>query len=58
MKGLIGDDILKIDILETDVEILKNTPASYLGSCRYRLRNFFEAEKDYEKILKEWGTKK
>ena len=41
-------EILKTDL---DVEVLKKTPAAFLGSCRYKLPDL-ESNKDvYEKIF-------
>jgi len=40
---------LKSDL---DVEILKHTPASYLGTCRYKLPPYEGNEELYEKIFK------
>lgn len=37
---------------ELDVELLKRTPAAYLGSCRYKLPEIHENRDVYEKILK------
>ena len=34
-----------------DVEILKRTPSSYLGSCRYKLPEISEGKETYEKIF-------
>lgn len=40
-------------ILEKDdnLELLKNTPSSFLGSCRYKLKGFDVAEEEYKKIF-------
>ena len=35
-----------------DSELLKRTPASYLGSCRYKLPEIFQDKELYEKIFK------
>ncbi len=35
-----------------DIELLKRTPSSFLGSCRYKLCDFNENSEDYEKIFK------
>lgn len=34
-----------------DAELLKRTPASYLGSCRYKLPEIHEDQALYEKIF-------
>ncbi len=36
---------------ELDVELLKRTPAAYLGSCRYKLPEIYENREVYEKIF-------
>ena len=37
---------------ELDVELLKRTPAAYLGSCRYKLPEIHETEMFMRKFLK------
>ncbi len=34
-----------------NLELLKTTPSSFLGSCRYKLKGFDVAEEEYEKIF-------
>jgi len=41
-------DYIKNDL---DVELLKRTPAAYLGSCRFKLPEIHEDMKTYEKIF-------
>jgi 6-phosphofructokinase len=36
---------------DLDIELLKRTPSSFLGSCRYKLPNPDEGEEVYEKIF-------
>ena len=36
---------------ELDAELLKRTPAAYLGSCRFKLPEIFEDQSVYEKIF-------
>lgn len=36
---------------ELDVELLKRTPAAYLGSCRYKLPEIWDNREVYEKIF-------
>lgn len=36
---------------ELDVELLKRTPAAYLGSCRYKLPEIWDSREVYEKIF-------
>ena len=60
VKGLLEEQV--VDLSDTlrdnlDIEILKRTPASYLGSCRYKLPVPAEDPALYEKlfgILKSW----
>ena len=54
IKGLMEEqyidlsDYIKNDL---DVELLKRTPAAYLGSCRYKLPEIHEDMETYEKIF-------
>lgn len=46
-----------IDLAETcgstlEIELLKRTPASYLGSCRFKLPGYIEDQEIYEKIFR------
>lgn len=41
-------DYIKSDL---DIELLKRTPSSFLGSCRYKLPDFNTDTSDYEKIF-------
>lgn len=53
IEGVIGDnavDLRKILTSEYDRELLKKTPSTILGSCRYKLKNYTEDSSDYEKI--------
>lgn len=53
IEGIIGDnvvDLRKILTSEYDRELLKKTPSTILGSCRYKLKNYTEDSSDYEKI--------
>lgn len=36
---------------DLDIELLKRTPSSYLGSCRYKLPEIFEDQEIYKKIF-------
>lgn len=36
---------------DMDIELLKRTPSSYLGSCRYKIPNVHDNEELYEKIF-------
>lgn len=53
IEGVIKDnliDLSKILTSEYDCELLKKTPSTILGSCRYKLKNYSEDSSDYEKI--------
>lgn len=54
IKGLIDGDIINIsDYVKTslDMDLLKRTPSSFLGSCRYKLPAVDESPEIYEKIF-------
>lgn len=50
MEGKYVDlsDFIRSDL---DVELLRRTPAAFLGSCRYKLPEIHENQEVYEKIL-------
>lgn len=41
------------DLLDSEekIELLKRTPACYLGSCRYKLKSVEKSEEEYQKIF-------
>ena len=50
--GLLNDRLFDCSKETTeDIELLKYTPSSALGSCRYKLKEYTEDETDYIKIL-------
>lgn len=54
VQGLLEEKV--VDLSEhirndLDIELLKRTPSSYLGSCRYKLPNIAEDEETYKKIF-------
>lgn len=54
IEGLLSEKIIDLDkefTNEMDIELLKRTPSSFLGSCRYKLKNYEKNEKDYLKIF-------
>ena len=54
IAGLLEERLLTLnDILDSDmkIELLKRTPASFLGSCRYKLKSMEEDAAEYEKIF-------
>ena len=50
MEGKYVDlsDFIRSDL---DVELLRRTPAAFLGSCRYKLPEIHENQEVYEKIF-------
>lgn len=55
IAGLLNEDIVNLSrILDTsmEIELLKRTPSSFLGSCRYKLPHFNETTEPYEGIFK------
>lgn len=59
IEGMIGDELINLkSIIRTneDMELLRQTPSTMLGSCRYKLKAFEEAPEDYEKILNTLNT--
>ena len=52
IEGIINDSLidLKEVSINKDIELLKQTPATALGSCRYKLPNFEADSEIYEKI--------
>ena len=54
IEGLLNEQYIDLsEHIETDldVELLKRTPAAYLGSCRYKLPEIHENIESYEKIF-------
>ncbi len=59
IAGLLEEKIINLSgILNTsmEIELLKRTPSSFLGSCRYKLPHFAETTEPYEKIFKLLNT--
>lgn len=55
IAGLLNEDIVNLsEIFDTsmEIELLKRTPSSFLGSCRYKLPHFNETTEPYERIFK------
>ena len=47
IEGLLKEELLELNVLLDDrmsIELLKRTPSSYLGSCRYKLPDWHTAE--------------
>lgn len=54
IEGLLKEQVIPLDsVLQTnmDIELLKRTPSSYLGSCRYKLPSIEQAPEVYEKLF-------
>ena len=54
IEGLLDDKIIDLDDYLNDknnLELLKRTPSSFLGSCRFKLGNIKDHESTYEKIF-------
>ena len=52
IKGVIGDRLYDMGLEDIEeIELLKHTPSSALGSCRYMLKDVEVDDKDYKKIL-------
>ncbi|WP_333646284.1 6-phosphofructokinase [Lacrimispora sp.] len=54
IQGLLQEryvDLAEFIITELDAELLKRTPAAFLGSCRYKLPGIHENKAVYEKIF-------
>ena len=55
IKGLLDQNLINMEDYiteEIDMELLKRTPASFLGTCRYKLPTAEENEELYVKIFK------
>ena len=54
IEGLLEDHIVDLDDYFQDknnLELLKRTPSSFLGTCRYKLGSIKDNEKTYEKVF-------
>ena len=54
IEGLLQDRMIDLDDYFADknnLELLKRTPSSFLGSCRFKLGNMKDNEKNYEKVF-------
>ncbi len=54
VKGLLEGKVIDLsEHIESDLdaELLKRTPAAYLGSCRYKLPEIYDSKETYEKIF-------
>ncbi len=54
IQGLLEGKLIDLSekiTCDLDLELLKRTPAAYLGSCRYKLPDYNKDTKDYEKLF-------
>lgn len=54
IEGFLNENIVDLDKYlkdKTNYELLKRTPSSFLGSCRYKLPSYKDDKKTYEKIF-------
>ncbi len=54
IEGIINDKLMDLKLIiksNEDMELLRQTPSTVLGSCRYKLPSVDEGCKTYEKIL-------
>ena len=54
IEGLLEDRIVDLDKYfknKDNLELLKRTPSSFLGSCRFKLGSIKDNEKNYKKIF-------
>ena len=60
IEGLLKEELIELNVLLDDrmsIELLKRTPSSYLGSCRYKLPDWHTAEGEavYQKLFEILG---
>ncbi len=54
IMGLLQGKVFSLDRIlneQIKIELLKRTPASFLGSCRYKLKDFEESTEEYERVF-------
>lgn len=52
IEGLLQEKLVNLSELDEErLEVLKNTPSSALGSCRYKLKDFKVDDSEYKKIV-------
>ncbi|SFT33787.1 6-phosphofructokinase 1 [Lachnospiraceae bacterium XBD2001] len=54
VEGLLREDLIALEPFlddAEDIEVLKRTPASALGTCRYKLCDYHMDDSDYKKII-------
>lgn len=52
IEGILQENIINLsELSDMDLEVLKNTPSSSLGSCRYKMKDFKIDDSEYRKIF-------
>ena len=52
IEGILNEDLFDLDTLtDAEVTLLKNSPSSGLGSCRYKLKDSTQHKAEYEKLF-------
>ena len=54
IEGIINDELVDLKLIiktNEDMELLRQTPSTVLGSCRYKLPDVGEQSDTYKKIL-------
>ena len=54
IAGLLEERLLELNLIldsNMKIELLKRTPSSFLGSCRYKLKDSSECTEEYERIF-------
>ena len=55
IEGLLNENMVDLDDYFSDknnLELLKRTPSSFLGTCRFKLGSYKDHEETYEKVFK------
>ncbi|HEY5556370.1 6-phosphofructokinase [Acetobacterium sp.] len=52
IKGVLGDQLYDLDLEDPyELSLMKYTPSSEFGTCRYKLKDFIVDDTDYKRIL-------
>jgi len=52
IKGVLNDELYDLEVEDpSELELLRYTPSSALGSCRYKLKNWEDDDSEYFRIL-------
>lgn len=58
IEGILNDnliDLKEVLITENDKQLLKRTPSTVLGSCRFKLKNSSDDDSDYKRITQNFA---